>query len=109
MSRLWSDPPLKPDGTLDYSRLTVAEIGEDLQESLKDRVINGGLGELQPFLEDLPELQTLPGSPAPGILVDLMERLLTLEASDPDFNSPETREVIHGAIVELHIVSHPHP
>ncbi|CAN5840042.1 hypothetical protein BH23PLA1_BH23PLA1_20310 [soil metagenome] len=44
-SRLWTNPPLKPDGKLDYSRLTLAEICEDLTESLLDLVFNGGQTE----------------------------------------------------------------
>ena len=39
-SRLWTNPPLKPDGSMDYSQLSVSEICEDLTESLMDRIEN---------------------------------------------------------------------
>ena len=61
---------LKPDGTLDYARLTVREIGEDLEESLMDRVVNGFQHELEPFLEKCPDLDSLPASDPPRPLVD---------------------------------------
>ena len=105
MSRLWTNPPLKPDGTLDYARLTVAEVCEDLTESLTDRVVNGGLDELQPFLDDLPDEDDLPASAPADALVRFMEDLLRLEGADPDFRSSEAHGTIRGAIRELKLVA----
>ncbi|WP_169978487.1 hypothetical protein [Tautonia rosea] len=99
MSRLWNDPPLKPDGTLDYAQLTLAEICEDVTESLLDRVYNGGDHELVPYLDDLPEVEEIAvGVSGSEGLVGLMEELLRQEGEDPAFGSPRTREVI-GRIV----------
>ncbi|WP_152052424.1 hypothetical protein [Tautonia marina] len=99
MSRLWDDPPLKPDGSLDYARLTLGEICEDVTESLMDRVFNGGDAGLVPFLDALPEADAIPaGAPVPEGLVGLMEELLRREGEDPAFGSPGTREVL-GRVV----------
>ena len=102
MSRLWNDPPLKPDGSLDYARLTLAEICEDVTESLLDRVYNGGDHELVPFLDDLPEVETIAaGAAVPEDLVGLMEELLRQEGEDPAFSSPRTREVLDRIVRSL--------
>ena len=106
VSRLWTNPPLKPDGTLDYARLTVAEVCEDLTESLMDRVVNSGLDELQQFLDDLPNKEDLPATSAPADkLVKFMEELLRLEGKDPDFCSASAQVAIRGAIRELRVAA----
>jgi len=105
MSRLWTDPPLKPDGTLDYARLTVREIGEDLEESLMDRVVNGFQHELEPFLEKCPDLDSLPASDPPRPLVDAMEELLRLEGEDVDFRLPRTRDLVRSAVQQLKTIA----
>jgi hypothetical protein len=104
MSRLWTNSPLKPDGTLDYAQLTVAEVCEDLTESLVDRVVNSGLEELQPFLNDLPSEDDLPSVAPTDMLARSMEDLLRLEGEDPDFRSAEAHEAIRVAIGELKLV-----
>ena len=96
------NPPLKPDGTLDYARLTVAQVCEDLTETLLDLVENGGRGELVPFLNDCPEPDRLPAGAAPArSLVASMEQLLRFERSDPNLRSSEAREAVATAVREL--------
>jgi hypothetical protein len=104
MSRLWTNPPLKPDGTLDYSRLTVAEICEDLAESLMDRIDNSGLDELQPFLYELPD-DELPAAEPTDSLVGHMEELLRLTDKDPNYSSAAAHDAIRGAIRELKLAA----
>ena len=55
MSRLWKNPPTLPDGTFDYAALTLAEIREDLAETLSDLVINAGQEDAAPFLDAIEE------------------------------------------------------
>ena len=105
MGRLWNNPPLKPDGTLDYARLTVAEVCEDLTESLLDRVVNGSLDELQPFLDELPQEDDLPATAPTDGLVQCMETLLQLEGEDPDFRTPAADDAIRGAIRDLKLAA----
>lgn len=100
MSRLWTNPPLKPDGTLDYARLTVREIGEDLEESLMDRIVNSNLADLDPFLGDW-DLDSLPASAPPAALVEAMEELLRLEDEDADFRSAAAHASLARAAREL--------
>src|SRR5262245_56217145 len=99
-SRLWTNPPLKPDGTLDYARLTVAEVCEDLTESLMDRVVNGVLEELPSFLDDLPDEADLSAASPADALVKFMEDLLRLQGEDPDYRTSEAHDAIRGAIRE---------
>jgi hypothetical protein len=102
MSRLWTNPPIKPDGTLDYARLTLSEICEDLTESLMDRVLNGGDHELTPYMDNLPPADMFPaGASASEALVGLMEELLRLEAADSALRDPRTRDVLSRAGREL--------
>ncbi len=102
MSRLW---PRKPDGSLDYGRLTVREIGEDLEESLMDCVENAGQHELEPFLVEYPDLDSLPASDPPRALVETMEELLRLEREDAHFRSPGTRELVRSAVRQLKLIA----
>lgn len=51
MSRLWTNPPTLPDGNLDYAALTLAEVREDLAETLSDLVLNGGQEDAAPLLD----------------------------------------------------------
>jgi hypothetical protein len=104
MSRLWTNPPLKPDGTLDYARLTVAEVCEDLTESLMDRVDNSGLDELQPFLDDLPDGELSAAAPS-NALVQHMEDLLRLASGDPHYRSADSHAAIRGVIRELKLAT----
>jgi hypothetical protein len=104
MSRLWTNPPLKPDGTLDYARLTVAEICEDLAESLMDRIDNSGLDGLQPFLYELPD-DELPDADPSDALVRHMEELLHLASADPQYSSAAAHDAIRGAILELKLAA----
>lgn len=102
-SRLWNDPPSKPDGTLDYSALTPREICEDLTESLLDLIENGGQEQLVPFLDECPDADDLPpdGNPS-AALVDAMEQLLRLEEKeDTVFASERARELLKAAVREL--------
>lgn len=102
MSRLWTDPPLKPDGSLDYARLTLAEICEDLTDSLMDRIINGHDDDLAAYLGGLPEVGAFPAGASPSdALVGSMEELLRLEGEDADFRTPRTRDVLGRAIRAL--------
>jgi len=102
MSRLWTNPPLKPDGTLDYAQLTLAEIAEDLTESLVDRVFNSGVEELQPLLDDVPEYDEFAVDAKPSAaLIAVMESLLALEATDVDYRSVDTQKVLQQAVTEL--------
>jgi len=102
MSRLWTNPPLKPDGTLDYAQLTLAEIAEDLTESLVDRVFNSGVEELQPLLDDVPEYDEFAADAKPSTaLIAVMESLLVLKATDMDYRSEETQKLLRQAVTEL--------
>jgi|GEM_PF-7080355 len=101
-SRLWTNPPTKPDGTLDYSQLTPAEVCEDLTESLSDRVDNSGIDDLQPLLDAVPEVESLlTEGVSPEALVAFMEKLKQLEVDDVDFRKPQTHEVIRQAAEQL--------
>ena len=105
-SRLWSDPPLKADRTLDYARLTPAEIVEDLSEGLADRIINGHQDALRPFFHRLkevcPDVGAIRSDLVPtGALVDAMEALLRREVADPRWESPEAQELLIAAITEI--------
>ncbi len=105
-SRLWTNPPLKPDGSLDYSQLTVAEICEDLSESLMDLIENGGIVDLQKFLEDLPPEDGLPTTLLPtDALVSFMEAMLLVEDEDFDFRSAQAQDAIPGAIREIRVAA----
>lgn len=105
-SRLWTNPPLKPDGGLDYVQLTAMEICEDLTESLLDRVENGRERELQPFLDDLPEVTKFPDDALPSAaLVQHMEELLRVEGEDSQFRSSQARENLRGAVDELKAIA----
>ena len=101
-SRLWTNPPLKTDGTLDYAQLTLAEICEDITESLSDLVFNAGAENLVPFLDALPETSSFSKDAIPPTsLVQLMERLLILENDDPCFRESESRTVIADVVREF--------
>ena len=100
----WSSSklPLKPDGTLNYARLTLSQVCEDLVETLSDMVVNGFQEELEPFLNDCPEPEQLRADALPsGQLVEAMERLLRVEGTDTSFRSPEAREAVATAVREL--------
>lgn len=108
MSRLWSDPPLKPDGTLDYGRLTLAEIAEDLTETLLDLVENGGRAEFVPLLDALPDVEAIPAeASAPASLVRAMEDALRIEADDPGQLTPEAHATLGRAVDELRAAAAP--
>jgi hypothetical protein len=85
--------------------LSVAEVCEDLTESLMDRVVNGGLDELHPYLDNLPQEDDLPAEAPADKLVQFMEDLLKLEADDPNFRSAAVHDALHGAISELRRVA----
>lgn len=104
MSGLWTDPPILFDGTLDYANLTLAEIREDLAETLADLVINAGQKELAPLFnaieeDDLREsLANASGQPSER-LVSIMNDLIKLE---PYGHLPESGfELVKSAIQEL--------
>ncbi len=104
-SRLWTNPPTKADGTLDYARLTVHEVLEDLTETLMDLVENGGQQALAVHLNALSELDLADVSDVPSVkLVTAMEALLTHETSDADFRSSEARQVVASAVRELQAI-----
>jgi hypothetical protein len=105
----WSNPPLTPDGLLDYARLSTAEIAEDLYDGLFDRVVNGGQAGLQAYLERLdefcPEFDEIPPEPRPSdTLVGAMGELLRLEVSDSDWTSERARGLIGAAVEEKALV-----
>lgn len=105
-SRLWNNPPVTPDGTLDYAQLTTAEVAEDLFDGLFDRIMNGGHEELTPFFEQLeafcPDFEDIPAEPRPTpTLVAVMDELLRLEASDCNWSTPRSRELLGVAVEQL--------
>jgi hypothetical protein len=46
-------PALKPDGKLDYSKMSLGEIHADLLETVSDLAFNAGQDDLAPLLNDL--------------------------------------------------------
>lgn len=102
MSWSSSNLPLKSDGSLDYARLTLAQVCDDLVETLSEMVVNGLEADLEPFLKDCPKPEQLPPNAVPsGRLVEAMERLLRLEGIDINFRSAEAREAVARAVREL--------
>ena len=104
MSRLCINPPTLSDGTLDYARLTLAEIREDLAETLADLVINAGQKDAAPLLDAIEEddlregLASASDQPSER-LVSLMNDLIKLE---PYGHLPEPGlELVKSAVQEL--------
>lgn len=104
MSRPWTYPPTLSDVPFDYANLTLAEIREDLLETLSDLVINAGQKELAPLLDAIQEddlregLANASGQPS-ARLVSIMNDLVKLE---PYGHLPEPGiELMQSAIQEL--------
>jgi len=82
-------PTLKPDGKLDYSKMSLGEVHEDLLETVSDLAFNAGQDDLAPLLNDL-ERDDLEASPrraelAGPALAATMTTLAEME-SDPRFH-----------------------
>ena len=99
VSRLWSNPPLDADGRLDFRRLTVAELHEDLTEELSDLVINAGKVALEPMLNRLEadelfaRVRANTGTPSEPLISMMGQFRLTLE-SDTYLKTPEAQRLL---------------
>ena len=104
MKRLWTNPPTTPEGLLDYSALTLAEIREDLVETVSDFILNSGWSALQEALDILEDdaladaLERSTIAPPDG-LVKIMSALL--EHASALRLSSEHQDLIREAVRQL--------
>jgi hypothetical protein len=104
MSRLWNNPPTTPDGRLDFARLMLAEIHEDLAERVGDVVVNGGQKTAAPLYKAIADgalRKALKKAKAPPSedLVRVMRGLADREAEA--LMSPEALELARQALEHL--------
>ena len=110
-SRLWKNPPLKPNGCLDYSSLFLPEIFDDLCETLSDLVINGGRADLATLLNELEEgrsdIEQCDIEKQPDTtLVGVMDELIELERKEGGrYRSERSRQLIESAIENIRIAA----
>ncbi|APR75750.1 Hypothetical protein A7982_01096 [Minicystis rosea] len=98
-SRLWSNPPLNQEGLLDYSQLTIAEIHEDLVETLSDLVFNAGKVYLNSFrlrleADDVWKRVRSSGARPPEAIIRTMEELRRLLERDTYLRTAEATRLL---------------
>jgi len=83
---------------LDYRTMSLAEIVDDLSETLADLVVNAGESHLQPQLEMLGDIESPRGRTPSTKLVTIMEELYTFDA---DLLAPRAQQLMRDVVVEI--------
>ena len=83
---------------LDYAKLSVKAIVEDLGDTLEDLWLNTGEEHLHPLVERIYAIKISPRLKPSNALVNIMNELL---AHDPDLLSAHAQDLMQSAVCEI--------